>query len=57
MWVLLWLHILNGELEYYHIGTYSSEAACNAQRNNAQILKKNKNTAVSCVYLESKRTP
>ena len=56
MWVLLWLHILNGELEYYHIGTYSSEAACNAQKNNAQILKKNKNTAVSCIYLESERT-
>ena len=57
MWVLLWLHIMNGELEYFQIGTYTTEEACNAQKANAKLLVKDKNTAVSCVYLESKRTP
>lgn len=49
MWLLLWIHILNGELEYFQIGTYTTEEACNAQKANAKLLVKDKNTAISCI--------
>jgi hypothetical protein len=47
MWVLLWLHILNGELEYFHIDSFKTESACNAQKANAQVLIKNKSKRAS----------
>jgi len=53
MWMLLWLHILNGELEYFHIDSFKTEAACNAQKANAQVLIKNKNSAVACLRVSS----
>jgi hypothetical protein len=53
MWVLLWLHILNGELEYFHIDSFKTESACNAQKANAQVLIKNKNSAVACLRVSS----
>ena len=55
MWLLLWIHILNGELEYFQIGTYTSEEACNAQKANAKVLVKNKNAAISCIRVEANK--
>ena len=30
MWVLLWLQLVSGQFDHYHVGSHSTEEACKA---------------------------
>jgi len=49
MWVLLWIHLMNGKLEYYQLGTYQVEKACYDERQKAKMLVKDQNSGLFCV--------
>ena len=52
MWVLLWLQLLNGNLDHYHIGSYSTEEQCKANYSKAKVLVKNNNSKIVCIKIE-----
>jgi len=52
MWVLLWLQLLNGSFDHYHVGSYASEEACKAEKANAKVLISNSNSKVVCIKIE-----
>ena len=52
MWVLLWLQLLSGEFDHYHIGSYSSEEACKQAKADAKVLVTTTNNKVVCIKIE-----
>ena len=52
MWVLLWLQLVSGTFDHYHVGSYSSEEACTAAQKDAQVLVTNNNSKVVCIKIE-----
>jgi len=51
MWVLLWIHLMNGKLEYYQLGAYQVEKACYDERQKAKMLVKDQNSGLFCVQV------
>jgi len=49
MWVLLWMHLMNGKLEYYQIGTYTAEQDCYDEKAEAKVLVKDHNSGLFCI--------
>jgi hypothetical protein len=54
MWVLVWIHLLNGNMEHYQLGTFSTEDACYAEKNKAKVLRKTQNSGLFCLVVEVK---
>jgi len=52
MWVLLWLQLVSGTFEHYHVGSHSSEEACKAALSKAKVLVTNNNSKVVCIQIE-----
>ena len=52
MWVLLWLQMVSGEFNHYHVGSYSSEEACKESQKEAKVLVTNQNSKVVCIKIE-----
>jgi hypothetical protein len=52
MWVLVWIHLSNGTLEHYHVGTYSTKDACYAQKKEAKVLIKHHNSGLFCLNVK-----
>ena len=52
MWVLLWLQLVSGNFDHYHVGSYSSEEACKAAQKEAKVLVTNNNSKVVCIKIE-----
>ena len=52
MWVLVWIHLLNGNLEYYQLGIFSTEDACYAEKSEAKVLKKHQNSGLFCLNVK-----
>ena len=52
MWVLLWLQIISGTFEHYHVGSYSSEEECKTNQSKAKVLVTNQNSKVVCIKIE-----
>ena len=52
MWVLLWLQLVSGNFDHYHVGSYSSEEACKAALSKAKVLVTNNNSKVVCIKIE-----
>ena len=51
MWVLVWIHLLNGNLEQYQLGTYPTQDACYAQKAKAKVLRKTQHSGVFCLQV------
>ena len=49
MWVLVWIHLTNGMLEHYQLGTFSTEDACYAEKSQAKVLKKHQYSGLFCL--------
>jgi hypothetical protein len=52
MWVLLWLQLMSGTFEHYHVGSYSTEEACKTSMSKAKVLVTNNNSKVVCIKIE-----
>ena len=52
MWVLLWLQLVSGQFDHFHVGSYSSEEACKASKSQAKVLVTNANSKVVCIKIE-----
>ena len=52
MWVLLWLQMVSGNFDHYHVGSYSSEEACKEAQKEAKVLVTNNNSKVVCIKIE-----
>lgn len=52
MWVLLWLQLVSGTFDHYHISSHSSEEACKAALKEAKVLVTNTNNKVVCIKIE-----
>jgi hypothetical protein len=52
MWVLLWLQLVSGNFDHYHVGSYSSEEACKVALSKAKVLITNNNSKVVCIKIE-----
>lgn len=52
MWVLVWIHILNGKLEHYQLGTFATEEQCYAEETKAKVLRKTHDSGVFCLQVE-----
>ena len=52
MWVLLWLQLLNGAFDHYHVGSYSSEEVCKEAQKKAKVLVTAANSKVVCIKIE-----
>ena len=39
MWVLLWLQLVSGTFDHYHVGSYSSEEICKEAQKKAKNLE------------------
>lgn len=52
MWILLWLQLVSGQFDHYHVGSYSSEEACKASKAQAKVLVTNANSKVVCIKIE-----
>ena len=52
MWVLLWLQLVSGTFNHYHVGSYSSEEACKAAQKEAKVLVTNQNSKIVCIKIE-----
>ena len=52
MWVLLWLQLVSGTFDHYHVGSYSSEEACKVAQKEAKVLVTNQNSKVVCIKIE-----
>tara|TARA_R100000329_G_scaffold130582_1_gene109721 strand:- start:889 stop:1050 length:162 start_codon:yes stop_codon:yes gene_type:complete len=52
MWVLLWLQVITGNFDHYHVGSYSSEEACKLAKKEAKVLVTNQNSKVVCIKIE-----
>ena len=52
MWVLLWLQLVSGNFDHYHVGSYSSEEACKVALSKAKVLVTNNNSKVVCIKIE-----
>ena len=37
MWVLLWLQLVSGQFDHYHVGSYTTEEACRRLSMNADM--------------------
>jgi hypothetical protein len=48
MWVLVWLQMMNGQIEHFQIGTYQTQAQCNSAKEKAKVLVMSSNHAVYC---------
>ena len=49
MWVLVWIHLSNGVLEHYQLGTFIAEDACNVEKEKAKVLRKAQNSGLFCL--------
>tara|TARA_B100000963_G_scaffold137118_2_gene119336 strand:- start:2866 stop:3027 length:162 start_codon:yes stop_codon:yes gene_type:complete len=52
MWVLLWLQVISGTFDHYHVGSYSTEEACKDDLSKAKVLVTNQNSKVVCIKIE-----
>ena len=52
MWVLLWLQVVSGSFDHYHVGSYSSEEACKEAQKEAKVLVTNQNSKVVCIEIK-----
>ena len=52
MWVLLWLQVISGTFDHYHIGSHSTEEACKLALKEAKVLVTNNNSKVGCIKIE-----
>jgi len=52
MWVLLWIQLLNGTFDHYHIGSYSSEEACKNNMSSAKVLVTSNKSKVVCIEIK-----
>ncbi len=52
MWVLLWLQLVNGSFEHYHVGSYSNEEVCKEAKAEAKVLVTTNNSKVVCIKIE-----
>jgi len=52
MWVLLWLQVISGSFDHYHVGSFSSEKACKDAQKEAKVLVTNQNSKVVCIKIE-----
>ena len=52
MWVLLWLQLLSGTFNHYHISSHSSEEACKDALKGAKVLVTNTSSKVVCIKIE-----
>ena len=55
MWVLLWLQLVSGTFDHYHVGSYSSEEACKEAQKEAKVLVTNQNSKVVVIITRDKR--
>ena len=46
MWVLLWIQLVSGTFDHYHINSYASEEACKQGKAEAKELVTNQNSKV-----------
>lgn len=51
MWVLVFLHLMHGKMEYYQLGTFETQNACYAEKENAKTLVKTQNSGVFCLQV------
>ena len=52
MWVVLWLQVISGSFDHYHVGSYSSEEACIEAQKEAKVLVTYQNSKVVCIKIE-----
>jgi len=52
MWVLIWIHFLNGKLEHYQLGTFATKEQCYAQEAEAKVLRKTQESGVFCLQIK-----
>ena len=52
MWVLLWIQLMSGTFNHYHVGSYSNEEACNQAKAEAKVLVNTSNSKVVCIKIE-----
>jgi len=51
MWVLLWIQLVSGTFDHYHINSYSNEEACKEGKVEAKVLVTS-NSKVVCIKIE-----
>ncbi len=55
IWILIWLAVTpSGNMEYYHLGTYSEEKLCGNALSKAHILVTGKGQTISCIPIDNK---
>ena len=52
MWVLLWLQLVSGNFDHYHVGTYTSEEVCKNAKAEAKVLVTNTSSKIVCIKIE-----
>tara|TARA_Y100001938_G_scaffold146787_1_gene226498 strand:- start:1037 stop:1195 length:159 start_codon:yes stop_codon:yes gene_type:complete len=51
MWVLLWVQLVSGTFDHYHIGSYTNEETCKLAQKEAKVLVTN-NSKLICIKIE-----
>lgn len=52
MWVLIWLQLLNGNFNHYHVDSYSTEEACKKGKAEAKVLVTTNSSKLVCIKIE-----
>ena len=52
MWILVWISFVDGQFEYYQLGTFGTEAYCNKAKARAEVMVKNPAQSVTCFSIE-----
>lgn len=52
MWVLLWLQLVSGTFDHYHISSHSNEEACKLALKQAKVLVTSTNNKIVCIKIE-----
>ena len=52
MWILLWLQVVSGSFDHYHVGSYGKEEECIKSMETAKVLVTNENSEVVCIFVQ-----
>ena len=52
MWILLWLQLVSGSFDHYHVGSYGKEDECIKHLEKAKVLVTSENAKVVCIFVK-----
>jgi hypothetical protein len=51
LYALVWMMLLNGEVDYYHIETFGAMEECQKERKEAEVMVTHSSQVLACLEL------